>query len=149
MRSGECSPIGSNMKSIGVCGNYEKRNKLDGKWQSTTTAEFNQVTPTTALRKTQPQNNVSFPSSKGDGLKWIPFDDFQQWYQMRPPRIWTGANNTCEDGNGVLLYAKTGSLTATNNFLGAQELAFGYMSEIWIGIRVNEVGSFFDAEGSL
>ena len=148
MRSRERSANGSNMKSIGVCENYGKRKKLDEKGQSTTTAEFNQVTSTTALRVTLPQNNVCFPSSKGDGLKWIPFDDFQQWYKMEPPKNWREANKTCEDGNGVLLYAKTQSSDATKNFLEAQEHVFGYMSEIWIGIRVNEAGNYVDVHGN-
>ena len=98
---------------------------------------------------TQVPNNPCFPSSKDNGLKCISFDDFEQWYKIGQPASWMGAVENCEESNGVLLYPKKWSLTASDNLRSAQEHVLGKVSKIWIGVRVNETGYFVDLHGNL
>ena len=148
LRSGECSANDWNTKSIGACGNYGVRRMLHNTWQ-TTTEEMNQATVTVASYMTQPPNNPCFPPSKGNGLNCIPFIELGLWYTLGLPMSWSDANKTCQDKNGVLLYPKTWSLTASDNLVNAQKLALGFVVEIWIGIRVNGTGDLVDVHGSL
>ena len=144
--SSEPSTHASNIKLSGGCANYGARKKVDKNLQLTTKAGFNEDTAATAIQVTQPPNNHCFPSSKGDGLRCIPFDDFTQWYNVSlTPMGWWQARHFCDSAReGVLMFSRNWSQESSANlFRVLAELYEGEIPEVWIGIRIDSTPGFF------
>ena len=115
------------------------------------TTEFEHALETTSVPITQSPDTFCFPSSKGNGLKCIESNGFEQWYWVFASGArWGDALDICRSKNGFLWFPKTSlshdSLEVFMNLLNSLEFM---MEQIWVGIR--KVGPFevMDALGGL
>ena len=93
-------------------------------------SKLNQALEKTSAPIYQPLSTFCFPSSKGNGLKFIDVNDFYRWYlSVNEPVRWEIARQTCEDADGVLMFSKTWSLQDSIYGVGDLMDKLGYKSE--------------------
>ena len=127
------------------CHLYSTKKETRGK------TEFEHALETTSVPITQSPDTFCFPSSKGNGLKCIESNGFEQWYWVSASGAkWDGAVDICQVKHGVLLFSKTwSSHDSVEGFMNLLILLGYNTDQIWVGIRKVGFVGLMDALGGI